>query len=162
MSRARRACWLTLLVIAASLLAAALAAAFAQARAPQCDREAHRRLRSPLGALPLPLIAGHRGSSVLCAGNTLECYALALEEGARALEADLQVPGDGSLVMFHDDNALAVTGEDHDLLDIDRASLEVLDAGWGFTPDDGETFPLRRRTRRSGEGTRPGSGTRRS
>lgn len=92
-----------------------------------------------------PVIVGHGGSSDLCAENTLECYALAIELGACAMEADLQVLGDGTLVMFQDDNTLDKTGEDHDLRAIDLATMKSLDADWSFTPDGGQSHPLRGR-----------------
>jgi glycerophosphoryl diester phosphodiesterase len=96
-----------------------------------------------LSGLPTPLVTGHRGSAVLCAENTLPCYAQALRDGARALEGDLQVLGDGSLVMFHDADTMAVTGRRHALDELDLGRLQRLDAGWSFTRDDGRSFPLR-------------------
>jgi glycerophosphoryl diester phosphodiesterase len=90
-----------------------------------------------------PVIVGHGGSRDLCARNTLECYALSIELGARAMEADLQVLGDGTLVMFNDDDTLEQTGEQHDLRAIDLETMKGLDAGWAFTPDGGQTHPLR-------------------
>jgi glycerophosphoryl diester phosphodiesterase len=78
-----------------------------------------------------PLVVGHRGAGDLCAHNTLYCYQQAIEMGATALEADLQVLGDGSLVMFHDDNALRQTGVDKDLLDMTLEEFKALDMGDG-------------------------------
>ena len=87
--------------------------------------------------------AGHGGAKDLCPANTLSCYRTALEAGANAVEADLQVLGDGSLVMFHDGNTAPQTGEDRDLEGLTLAEMEALDAGWGFSPDGGFTHPYR-------------------
>ena len=93
--------------------------------------------------LALPMVVGHGGAKHLCAANTLECFEHALSVGAVALEADLQVLGDGTLVMFHDGNTAEQCGEDHDLAELTLAQFQQLDAGWGFSPDGGETYPLR-------------------
>ena len=89
------------------------------------------------------LVVGHGGAKELCPANTLECFRHALDVGANALEVDLQVLGDGTLVTYHDSNTLRQTGEDHDLDGLTLDVLERLDAGWGFSPDGGETFPYR-------------------
>ena len=103
------------------------------------DPSAHPAFAS----VDLPAIVGHGGAKRLCSENTLPCFQLAIDLGAQAMEADLQVLGDGTLVMFHDDNAAEQTGTDRLLLDMTLADLGALDAGWGFTPDDGATFPER-------------------
>lgn len=89
------------------------------------------------------LNVGHGGAKELCPANTLECFQHALDEGANALEVDLQVLEDGTLVTFHDQNTFDQTGEDHDLEDLTIEGLKGLDARWGFTPDGGETHPYR-------------------
>lgn len=86
------------------------------------------------------LVIGHRGAGDLCAHNSLHCYRQALAMGATALEADLQVLGDGSLVMFHDDNALRQTGVDKDLADMTLAEFTALDLGGGFPGLSFEAF----------------------
>jgi glycerophosphoryl diester phosphodiesterase len=91
----------------------------------------------------IPLIIGHRGASALCAANTLECYTEAISVGAHAFEADLQVTADGELVMFHDDDTFRQTGERHTVAELSLEEMRTLDLGWGYSPDDGETHPLR-------------------
>ena len=103
----------------------------------------HLEQHSALARLSFPLVVGHGGTKHLCAENTLSCYQMALDFGANALEADLQVLGDGTLVMFHDDNTLAQTGVAADLRSLDLAAMRELDMGHAFTPDDGRTFPFR-------------------
>jgi glycerophosphoryl diester phosphodiesterase len=112
------------------------------ARGSACG-EGPESVHPALAGLRRPIVIGHGGAKQLCAANTLACFQRAIDEGARAMEADLQVLGDGQLVMFHDDNALRQTGRDVELRDLDLAGLRALDAGWGFSPDGGLTFPLR-------------------
>ncbi len=113
-----------------------------EARGSACEQEPEPA-HPALAGLQRPIVIGHAGAKQLCAANTLSCFQRASDEGARAMEADLQVLGDGQLVMFHDDNALRQTGRDVDLRDLDLAGLRALDAGWGFSPDGGLTHPLR-------------------
>ncbi|MCL4860807.1 MAG: glycerophosphodiester phosphodiesterase [Caldilineaceae bacterium] len=49
-----------------------------------------------------PLIVAHRGVPVMQPENTLPSFALALEQGADALETDLRFTRDGEIVLFHD------------------------------------------------------------
>lgn len=49
-----------------------------------------------------PLIVAHRGVPVTQPENTLPSFALALEQGADALETDLRFTRDGEIVLFHD------------------------------------------------------------
>lgn len=59
--------------------------------------------RSAAPALPPPpWIIGHRGAAGEALENTLESLALAVAQGADMVEMDLQLSGDGELVLFHD------------------------------------------------------------
>lgn len=49
-----------------------------------------------------PLIIGHRGAPTIQPENTLSSFALALAQGADALETDLRFTADDQLVLFHD------------------------------------------------------------
>jgi glycerophosphoryl diester phosphodiesterase/pSer/pThr/pTyr-binding forkhead associated (FHA) protein len=49
-----------------------------------------------------PLVFGHRGSKDLLPENTLAAFRLALEQGADALECDVQLSKDGQPVVLHD------------------------------------------------------------
>lgn len=49
-----------------------------------------------------PLVVAHRGASAHRAEHTFGAYALALEQGADALECDIRVSKDGHLVCVHD------------------------------------------------------------
>ncbi len=89
------------------------------------------------------LNVGHGGAKDLCPANTLECFQLALDHGANALEVDLQVLKDGTLVTFHDGNTENQTGVNARIEELTLADLKDLDAGWGFSPDGDATHPFR-------------------
>ncbi|MDG2243461.1 MAG: glycerophosphodiester phosphodiesterase [Rhodospirillaceae bacterium] len=54
------------------------------------------------GALPWPLVIGHRGASGLMPEHTLEAYTLAIEQGAHFIEPDLVSTRDGVLIARHE------------------------------------------------------------
>ena len=75
--------------------------------------------------------------------NTIPAFAEAVKFDAGMIELDIHPTTDGEFVVFHDwtlDCRTDGTGRtrDHDL-----ASLKLLDIGFGYTSDGGETFPLR-------------------
>src|SRR5665811_790334 len=49
------------------------------------------------------LIFGHRGASAHVRQNTVEAYALAIEQGADGVELDVRRSRDGALIIHHDD-----------------------------------------------------------
>jgi glycerophosphoryl diester phosphodiesterase len=49
-----------------------------------------------------PLVIAHRGVPGQAPENTLESFALALQQGADVLETDLRITRDGAIVLFHD------------------------------------------------------------
>jgi glycerophosphoryl diester phosphodiesterase len=77
--------------------------------------------------------------------NTLPSIAAAFDLGADVVEVDVKLTKDRQFVLFHDNalecrtNGKGWVGE-HTL-----AELKVLDVGFGYTADDGKSFPLRGR-----------------
>lgn len=75
--------------------------------------------------------------------NTIDGIAASFEAGADIVEFDIQPTTDGHFVVFHDwtldcrTNGTGVTRE-HTL-----AELKALDIGYGYTADEGETYPFR-------------------
>jgi glycerophosphoryl diester phosphodiesterase len=75
--------------------------------------------------------------------NTLPSIKAAFEAGADIVELDVHPTTDGEFVVFHDwtldcrTNGKGVTRE-HSL-----AELKTLDIGYGYTGDDGKTYPFR-------------------
>ena len=50
-----------------------------------------------------PRIIAHRGASSLAPENTIAAFSKAMEVGARWFEFDVDITGDGSLIVIHDD-----------------------------------------------------------
>lgn len=50
-----------------------------------------------------PRIYGHRGAPSLAPENTIASFSKAMEAGARWFEFDVDIIGDGSLIVIHDD-----------------------------------------------------------
>lgn len=108
-----------------------------------CGSDATGPTELPLATLERPVIVGHGGAKTLCSENTLPCFRLAMDLGAQALEADLQVLADGALVMFHDSNTIEQAGVDRETISYTLEEFRQLDLGWGFSPDGGATHPER-------------------
>lgn len=58
------------------------------------------------------------------------------------VEMDLQLTGDGEIVLFHDENTMRTTGHDANIHDLTFAELQKLNAGYGF--ERGGAFPFRK------------------
>jgi glycerophosphoryl diester phosphodiesterase len=56
-----------------------------------------------------PLIFGHRGASAYAPENSLAAFALAVQQGAEAIELDAHLTRDGAVVVLHDDTVDATT-----------------------------------------------------
>jgi len=97
----------------------------------------------PFGPRDGTLVIGHRGAAGAAPENTLPSLRTAVEDGADALEFDLQCSADGRLVVHHDDTLDRTTDGSGPLASRTLAELRELDAGWGFTPDRGASFPCR-------------------
>ena len=77
--------------------------------------------------------------------NTLPSIDAAFEMGADAVEVDIRLTKDRQFVLFHD-GALECRTDGHGLLaEHTLAELRTLDVGFGYTADEGRTFPLRGR-----------------
>lgn len=80
-------------------------------------------------------VQAHRGASALAPENTLAAFQLAAEQGAKWVELDVALLGDGTLVVIHDDSVDRTTSGSGSLGDLTRADLDHLDAGSWFGPD---------------------------
>jgi len=97
----------------------------------------------PYFDLPRPVVIGHRGAAGERPENTLPSFARALEQGAAILESDVHPTRDGAIVMFHDDMLERTTDGAGPISQQRLADLSRLDAGHGFSPDGGRSFPYR-------------------
>ena len=91
-----------------------------------------------------PVIA-HRGNRAHAPENTLEAMRQAVALGVDAVEFDLRVSRDGTLVVIHDETLDRTTDGSGTVALRTVTELRGLDAGARFTPDGGRTFPWRGR-----------------
>lgn len=103
----------------------------------------------PAAAMPLfqtldrPLVIAHQGGDGIRPGNTLEAFIHGWELGAPMLETDLHTSADDFLVLIHDDTVDVHSDGTGLVRDLTLDQLQELDAGYGWTPDGGATFPFR-------------------
>ncbi len=90
-------------------------------------------------------VIGHRGNRAHAPENTLESLRQAVALGVDAVEFDVQVTGDGVLVLMHDLTIDRTTSGSGAVRGLRFAELRAHDAGARFTPDRGRTFPWRGR-----------------
>lgn len=90
-----------------------------------------------LGALnmntPKPIIIGHRGAAGEAPENTLASFALALEQGAQAIELDVHITKDGEIVVCHDGTLDRTTNGSGLICDHNWKDIQKLDAGSWFS-----------------------------
>ena len=75
--------------------------------------------------------------------NTIDSMAAAFDLGATLVEIDIRRSSDGHLVIFHDYALECRTDGRGQVGDHPLAYLQTLDIGYGYTPDGGQTYPLR-------------------
>ena len=90
-----------------------------------------------------PLVMAHQGGKGLRPDNTLGAFENAVAMGVDVLEMDIHTTADGVLVVMHDDTVDGTTDGSGPIQDFTLAELKELDAGYHWTPDDGQTFPYR-------------------
>lgn len=77
-------------------------------------------------------IIAHRGASAYAPENTLAAFALAARQGARAIECDAKLTGDGQVVLIHDDRLDRTTSGRGAVKKFDLRAIRALDAGSWF------------------------------
>jgi len=75
--------------------------------------------------------------------NTMASIDRAFELGATIVEVDVNRSREGELVLFHDAGLECRTDGVGRTRDHPLAYLQALDVGYGYSPDNGKTFPLR-------------------
>jgi glycerophosphoryl diester phosphodiesterase len=92
--------------------------------------------------IELPRIMGHRGAAASAPENTLVSLRTAAEQGARWVEFDVMLSGDGVPMLIHDENLRRTTGRDALVAKMPAADLRQLDAGsWFGTAFAGARIP---------------------
>lgn len=100
----------------------------------------------PVGNLLLSdkfLNIAHRGGGDLRPEETLPAFENALAVGAEVLEFDVHASSDGVIVAMHDGTVDRTTDGTGAVKAMTFDELRALDAGYRFTPDDGQTYPYR-------------------
>lgn len=59
------------------------------------------------------------------------------------MDADIHMTSDGVLVLSHDDTVDRCTNGTGAIKDMTLSDIKALDAGYWFTPDEGQTYPCR-------------------
>lgn len=90
-----------------------------------------------------PLVMAHRGGRALWPENTLYAFERAVEMGVDVLEMDIHTTADGALVVMHDDTVDRTTNGSGPIHSFTLEELKGLDAGYTWSPDDGQSFPYR-------------------
>lgn len=81
-----------------------------------------------------PIIVAHRGLSAAAPENTLAAFALAIEEGADAIEFDLRLTADGVLAVIHDATLNRTTNGRGKVREMRYGDIHKLSAGAWFDP----------------------------
>ena len=90
-----------------------------------------------------PLVMAHRGGRALWPENTLYAFERAVELGVDVLEMDIRTTADGVPIVMHDDTVDRTTNGSGPVHSFTLDELKSLDAGYAWSPDDGQTFPHR-------------------
>ncbi|MCB1042623.1 MAG: hypothetical protein KDC35_06780 [Acidobacteria bacterium] len=81
----------------------------------------------------MPLAIAHRGDSIHFPENTLLAFQAAWDLGVDAIELDVQMSADGTLVVFHDRNLKRMTGNTRSIDQVNWTDLCDLDVGSWFS-----------------------------
>jgi glycerophosphoryl diester phosphodiesterase len=92
---------------------------------------------------PFPTVCAHRGDSARFPENTLPAFRSAAEAGVDCIETDVHLTRDGECVVWHDDSVDRMTDGSGKIGEHALEELRSLDAGYGFSPDGGASFPYR-------------------
>ncbi len=88
------------------------------------------------------LIIAHRGYAAIAPENTISSFEAALNAGAKACEFDVQISGDGVLVVIHDNSVDRTTNGEGKVNQLTYDYLSTLDAGsWKDSKYKGEKIP---------------------
>ena len=75
--------------------------------------------------------------------NTIRSMKAAFDYGADAVEFDVKLSKDNQLAVFHDSTLEFRTGVQGEVQDYTMDELKKMDIGYGYTADDGNTYPFR-------------------
>ena len=87
-----------------------------------------------LSILTSPVIFAHRGASSHAPENTLAAFQLAIDQGAKAIELDVQLTQDQEVVVFHDIHLNRTTDGSGRVKDLRLSAIKSFNAGTAFYP----------------------------
>ena len=87
-----------------------------------------------LDLLPRPVVIAHRGASAHAPENTISAFQLALDQDADAIEFDVQLSSDKSVIVIHDSTLERTTNGSGLVKDHSLDVLKTLNAGHGYGP----------------------------
>ena len=87
-----------------------------------------------LDLLPRPVVIAHRGASAHAPENTMSAFQLALDQDADAIEFDVQLSSDKSLIVIHDSTLDRTTNGSGLVKDYSLDVLKTLNAGHAYGP----------------------------
>jgi glycerophosphoryl diester phosphodiesterase len=87
-----------------------------------------------LTSLASPVIFAHRGASSHAPENTLSSFQLAIDQGSKAIELDVQLTKDQEVVVFHDTHLNRTTDGSGSVKDLTLSELKKFNAGISFSP----------------------------
>lgn len=90
-----------------------------------------------------PLVFAHQGGENLRPSNTMLAFQYSADLGADVLDTDMHMTKDGVLVLMHDQTVDRTTNGAGAIRDLTLAEIKLLDAGYKFSLDEGQTFPYR-------------------
>ena len=85
--------------------------------------------------MSLPKIIAHRGASGHAPENSLAAIAKAAELGAKCVEFDCMLAGDGTIMIHHDESLRRITGAELMVSEATVSKIKALDAGSWFGPE---------------------------
>jgi len=88
-------------------------------------------------------VIAHRGGRSLGPESTLYTFQRALDMGVDILEVDVRTTKDGELILLHDRTVDRTTNGTGSANNFTLTKLKTLDAGYRWSPDNGQTFPMR-------------------
>ncbi len=89
------------------------------------------------------LVIAHRGGPSLGPESTLYTFRKAVKLGVDVLEMDVRSTKDRQLIILHDDTVSRTTNATGPVQNYTLVDLKKLDAAHRWSPDNGQTFPLR-------------------
>ena len=81
------------------------------------------------------MIMAHRGYSEAAPENTIPAFQAALDAGAKAVELDVQMLKDGTIIVMHDDSFARTCGTDKHVWEVTWDEVKTYDAGKSFSEE---------------------------